>query len=97
MMPHLLFLQHSLWTEISVSSISVPLFSMPESSELCVSQQFNILKSYKIEEEEHQIHFFYLLESQQTARLPCPFIFQVDFGEFIIQFIRVSLCWSYLI
>lgn len=72
--------------------MSMPLFSMPESTELCVSQQFSILKSYKIEEEESQIHFFYLLESQQTARLPRPFIFQVDFGEFIIQFVRVSLC-----
>lgn len=89
-MQHLLFLQHSLWTVISVCFMSMPLFSMPESKELCVSQQFYILKSYKVEAKESQILFFFLLDSQQASSLLCPSIFQIDFGEFII---RVSIWW----
>jgi len=72
--------------------MSMPLFSMPESTELCVSQQFSILKSCKIEAEDSQIHFFSLLESWQMARFLSHFNFWMDFGGFIIQFIRVSLC-----
>lgn len=72
--------------------LSMPLFSMPESTELGVSQQFNVLKSYKIEAEDSQMHFFSLLESAD-CQLVSHLIFHMDFGGFIIQFI----CWSYLI
>lgn len=52
--------------------------------------QFNILKSCKTEAENSHIHFWSLLEPCHTARLISPFIFHVDFGGFIIQF----MCWA---
>lgn len=45
-----------------------------------MSQQFNILKSYKIEAEDSQIHFFFLLESRQTARLLSPYFLDGFWG-----------------